>query len=188
MPDQGSCGVTDFLRFPRPALAEHPHVQSHRERIRHDPSPNQAHKGVPVSRRHAPYDVQTGPMRREKLAQTARLRPSRRRHQGRRFRERHQAINPRSSRRMRSAWTPDLTIARLPQRDPLTKRNGHRRLSYLRAPRLRPLLTPPNDGTQIKSKLDLRMALKKGAGHHNKKPLSRCLGGAFWVRGEDLNL
>lgn len=32
------------------------------------------------------------------------------------------------------------------------------------APRLRPLLTPPNDGTQKKNKLDLRVALKKGAG------------------------
>ena len=45
---------------------------------------------------------------------------------------------------------------------PSTKRNGHRRLSYLMAPRLRPLLTPPNHGTQMESKLDLRMALKKG--------------------------
>jgi hypothetical protein len=33
------------------------------------------------------------------------------------------------------------------------------------APRPRPLLTPPNDGTQMESKLDLRVALKKGAGH-----------------------
>jgi len=33
------------------------------------------------------------------------------------------------------------------------------------APRLRPLLTPPNDGTQKGNKLDLRLALKKGAGH-----------------------
>ena len=32
------------------------------------------------------------------------------------------------------------------------------------APRLRPLLTPPNDGTQKENKLDLRVALKKGAG------------------------
>ena len=32
------------------------------------------------------------------------------------------------------------------------------------APRLRPLLTPPNDGTQKGSKLYLRLALKKGAG------------------------
>lgn len=39
-------------------------------------------------------------------------------------------------------------------------------MSYLRAPRPRPLLTPPNDGTQMKSKLDLRVALKKGAGHY----------------------
>jgi len=35
------------------------------------------------------------------------------------------------------------------------------------APRLRPLLTPPNDGTQTEDKLDLRVALKKGAGHAN---------------------
>ena len=33
------------------------------------------------------------------------------------------------------------------------------------APRLRPLLTPPNDGTQKENKLDLRVALKTGAGH-----------------------
>ena len=33
------------------------------------------------------------------------------------------------------------------------------------APRLRPLLTPPNDGTQKENRLDLRVALKKGAGH-----------------------
>ena len=33
------------------------------------------------------------------------------------------------------------------------------------APRLRPLLTLPNDGTQEENRLDLRVALKKGAGH-----------------------
>jgi len=33
------------------------------------------------------------------------------------------------------------------------------------APRLRPLLTRPSDGTQMQSKPDLRMALKTGAGH-----------------------
>jgi hypothetical protein len=33
------------------------------------------------------------------------------------------------------------------------------------APRLRPLLTPPNDGKQKENKLDLRVALKTGAGH-----------------------
>ncbi|WP_217646756.1 hypothetical protein, partial [Roseivivax halotolerans] len=33
-------------------------------------------------------------------------------------------------------------------------------------PRLRPLLTPPNDGTQKENRLDLRVALKKGAGHY----------------------
>lgn len=43
-----------------------------------------------------------------------------------------------------------------------------RRLSYVMAPRLRPLLTPPNDGTQEENKLDLRVALKKGAGHQTK--------------------
>jgi DNA replication protein DnaC len=32
------------------------------------------------------------------------------------------------------------------------------------APRLRPLLTPPNDGTQMENRLDLRVALKTGAG------------------------
>jgi hypothetical protein len=37
-------------------------------------------------------------------------------------------------------------------------------LSCLMAPRLRPLLTPPNDGTQKENRLDLRVALKKGAG------------------------
>ena len=38
------------------------------------------------------------------------------------------------------------------------------RLSQWMAPRLRPLLTPPNDGTQKKNKLNLRVALKTGAG------------------------
>ena len=33
------------------------------------------------------------------------------------------------------------------------------------APHLPPLLTPPNDGTQKENRLDLRVALKKGAGH-----------------------
>ncbi|MET4104565.1 hypothetical protein ABIE58_004024 [Roseovarius sp. MBR-78] len=37
-------------------------------------------------------------------------------------------------------------------------------MSDLMAPRLRPLLTPPNDGTQKENRLDLRVALKKGAG------------------------
>ena len=32
------------------------------------------------------------------------------------------------------------------------------------APRLRPLLTPPNDGTQKENRLDLRVALNTGAG------------------------
>jgi len=42
------------------------------------------------------------------------------------------------------------------------------------APRLRPLLTPPNDGTQKEKRLDLRVALKTGAGHRSclQKPLS----------------
>ena len=47
---------------------------------------------------------------------------------------------------------------------PSTKRNGRSRLSYLRAPRLRPSLKPPNDGTQMESNLDLRVALINGAG------------------------
>ncbi|NCO22971.1 MAG: PAS domain S-box protein, partial [Rhodobacterales bacterium] len=38
-------------------------------------------------------------------------------------------------------------------------------MSDLMAPRLRPLLTPPNDGTQMENRLDLRMALKITAGH-----------------------
>ncbi len=33
------------------------------------------------------------------------------------------------------------------------------------APRLRPLLTLPNDGRPKENRLDLRVALKKGAGH-----------------------
>ena len=41
------------------------------------------------------------------------------------------------------------------------------------APRPRPLLTPPNDGTQKKNKLDLRVALKKGAGHGLALPSER---------------
>ena len=36
------------------------------------------------------------------------------------------------------------------------------------APRLRPLLTPPNDGTQKENKLDLRVALKTGAGQRDE--------------------
>ena len=36
------------------------------------------------------------------------------------------------------------------------------------APRLRPLLTPPNDGTEKENKLDLRVALKKGASHETR--------------------
>ncbi|MEE4292263.1 MAG: hypothetical protein V2J13_11000, partial [Cycloclasticus sp.] len=51
------------------------------------------------------------------------------------------------------------------------KRNGRSRLSCLRAPRPRPLLTPPNDGTQRQSKLDLRVALKKGAGQVRQMPM-----------------
>ena len=33
------------------------------------------------------------------------------------------------------------------------------------APRLRPLLRPPNNGTKKENKLDLRVALRNGAGH-----------------------
>lgn len=40
------------------------------------------------------------------------------------------------------------------------------------APRLRPLLTLPNDGTQMENKLDLRVALKKGAGLISSKTAS----------------
>ena len=50
-------------------------------------------------------------------------------------------------------------------RAPSTKRNGRSRLCYLMAPRLRPLLTPPNDGTQKGNRLFLRVAQRKGAGH-----------------------
>ncbi|WP_233252622.1 hypothetical protein, partial [Maritimibacter sp. 55A14] len=48
---------------------------------------------------------------------------------------------------------------------------GRSRLSYLMAPRLRPLLMPPNDDTQKGNKLDLRVALKKGAGQMHSKIL-----------------
>ena len=41
-------------------------------------------------------------------------------------------------------------------------------MSDLMAPRPRPLLTQPNDATQKENKLDLRVALKKGAGHLDK--------------------
>ena len=44
------------------------------------------------------------------------------------------------------------------------RRNGRSRLSNLMAPRRRPLLMPPNDGAQGKSKLDLRVALRTRAG------------------------
>jgi len=40
------------------------------------------------------------------------------------------------------------------------------------APRLRPLLTPPNDGTQMENRLDLRVALKKGAGQVKPRGLT----------------
>jgi hypothetical protein len=49
------------------------------------------------------------------------------------------------------------------------------------APRLRPLLTPPNDGTQKDNKLNLRVALKKGAGQqlhalaYNLATFLRCI-------------
>ncbi|TNJ38534.1 transposase [Phaeobacter sp. B1627] len=51
-----------------------------------------------------------------------------------------------------------------PQRGPSTKRNVRSRWSYLMAPRPRTSLTPPNDDTQMESKLDLRVALKNGEG------------------------
>ena len=47
------------------------------------------------------------------------------------------------------------------------------------APRLRPLLTPPNDGTQTEDKLDLRVALKKGAGHSYDNALAESTIGLF---------
>ena len=52
------------------------------------------------------------------------------------------------------------------------------------APRLRPLLTPPNDGTQKENKLDLRVALKTVAGHerHRADELPK----AGFAQGEDL--
>ena len=55
--------------------------------------------------------------------------PGNGRHPGRQFRKRHQAINPRSRRRMMNAWTPDLTIARATSRaaswtDRMTRRPG----------------------------------------------------------------
>ena len=57
-------------------------------------------KGLPDPSRNAAHDVQARAMRRNKLAQAARLRPPRRRHRRRRFHQRRQAINPRPSRRM----------------------------------------------------------------------------------------
>jgi transposase-like protein len=110
---KGPRRIADLLRLPGPALAEHPHIKSDRKRLRHNPAPDKANQRMSQPRRHAPHDVQAGPERRKKLAKTARLRSSRRRHQRRRFRKRHQAIKPRSSRRMMSAWTPDLTIAQV---------------------------------------------------------------------------
>jgi hypothetical protein len=54
----------------------------------------------------------------------------------------------------------------------------------LMAPRLRPLLTPPNDGTQMENRLDLRVALKTGAGHvhrtmHERLAVRSPIRGAF---------
>ena len=114
----------NWKRF-SPALAKHPHVKLDRKRLGHDPPPHQAHQGLPEpgwaashpSHRFAlqndcrAMDVQAQPMRREKLAQAARVRPPRRRHPRRRFHQRHQAIKPGSGRRMRIPWTPDLAIA-----------------------------------------------------------------------------
>ncbi|WP_233252610.1 hypothetical protein, partial [Maritimibacter sp. 55A14] len=60
---------------------------------------------------------------------------------------------------------------------------GRSRLSYLMAPRLRPLLMPPNDGTQKGNKLDLRVALKKGAGHSRRaiqNPELRLMARSMW--------
>ncbi|WP_139196289.1 HNH endonuclease [Salinihabitans flavidus] len=42
------------------------------------------------------------------------------------------------------------------------------------APRPRPLLAPPNDGTQKENRLDLRVALKKGAGQRDQVVRHRC--------------
>jgi hypothetical protein len=42
---------------------------------------------------------------------------------------------------------------------------GRRHLSYLRAPRHRPLLTPPNNGKQKRNRANLKVALTLGAGH-----------------------
>jgi transposase InsO family protein len=53
---------------------------------------------------------------------------------------------------------------RIDYNNPSTRRNGRSRLSYLMAPRPRPLLTPPNDGKQMRNRLDLRVTLKNGAG------------------------
>ena len=47
------------------------------------------------------------------------------------------------------------------------------------APRLRPLLTPPNDGTQKGNKLDLRLALKKGAGQGDVMRVTGTFSGAL---------
>lgn len=56
---------------------------------------------------------------------------------------------------------------------PFNKRNGRIRLSALRAPRPRSFLTPPNDGTQMESKLDLWVAQKVGAGQSVRSHISR---------------
>lgn len=48
------------------------------------------------------------------------------------------------------------------RRGPSTRLNGSSRLGYLTAPRLRPLLTPPSNGTQKENRLYIRAALKMG--------------------------
>ena len=53
----------------------------------------------------------------------------------------------------------------MPQTGLSINRNGQRRLSYLKAPRHRPLLTPPNNGKQKRNRVYLKVALKLGAGH-----------------------
>ena len=57
---------------------------------------------------------------------------------------------------------------------PFDKTQWPSRLSHLMAPRLRPLLTPPNDGTQNQNRLDLRVALKTGAGQMIKAFRGEC--------------
>jgi len=84
--------------------------------------------------------------------------------------------------------SPQMTAPRRSSRPraPPIKRNGRLRLSYPMVPRLRQLLTPPNDGTKRENRFDLRGALKKGAGQRKERDLPGRVGGSLLRLAADL--